>query len=325
VWDEGGVDAQKTTALPLELLRDLRGKPEPLLVDLRWVRSAGLNRFRNPRFRDEVRQLAAYAHETRLNDIEVRFWDRVITWPINLVAVFGTISFLAISVSYANRNKESLPNIVNGLQAASRSLISAAAVTKGLAAGIVHFGLRVVQLVATHHYVVLAVLVLLLGACCIQFGLHRPIHAAILLLTNTLTSIRVRPSPAAIGVEPDDTSVLIRIFYGTDRAITGNDTPEQYFANDRSGDGRVTLGVCDVSIPLSDEHGIGDLERPRSWKLEFAEDPNKHVILQHVSQIDDAEFFGTLAQRVASSAAREAFVFVHGYNVTFADAARRTA
>jgi esterase/lipase superfamily enzyme len=119
--------------------------------------------------------------------------------------------------------------------------------------------------------------------------------------------------------------LVVRIFYGTDRAITGDAAPERYFANDRSGDGRVTLGVCDVRIPSSDEHSIGELERPRFWKFEFVEDPSKHVILQRVLQMDDVEFFMSLAQRVASSAAREAFVFVHGYNLTFADAARRAA
>jgi esterase/lipase superfamily enzyme len=119
----------------------------------------------------------------------------------------------------------------------------------------------------------------------------------------------------------------VRIFYGTDRAATGNPDPNDYYANDRdtTRDNPLVFGFCDVSIPLSDRHRIGGLESPSVWKLEFSEAAAKHVILRRVLPCDGEEFFASLSDRVSRSERREAFVFVHGYNVSFRDAARRTA
>jgi esterase/lipase superfamily enzyme len=83
------------------------------------------------------------------------------------------------------------------------------------------------------------------------------------------------------------------------------------------------MGVCEVSIPK--DHQIGQLESPSILSLEVNEDPEKHVVLMSVKQEEPDTFYEQLRQRVAESQQREAFVFVHGYNVTFENAARRTA
>ncbi|AXK73641.1 alpha/beta fold hydrolase [Lysobacter sp. TY2-98] len=89
------------------------------------------------------------------------------------------------------------------------------------------------------------------------------------------------------------------------------------------GRGALTYGIADVSIPRG--HVAGELEAPSWLKLEFREDPARHVVLlSTVPQTRDAFLQGVRA-RVAASKGRSAFVFVHGYNVSFADAARRTA
>jgi esterase/lipase superfamily enzyme len=49
------------------------------------------------------------------------------------------------------------------------------------------------------------------------------------------------------------------------------------------------------------------------------------MILRSVSPCDADEFFASLRDRVDGSERKEAFIFVHGYNVSFRDAARRTA
>ncbi len=92
------------------------------------------------------------------------------------------------------------------------------------------------------------------------------------------------------------------------------------YANER---GEVQVGTCEVSIPKY--HEVGVVERPSIFRLEFNEDPRKHVVLLDVQQETPDDFYAALKAKVASSPRDEAFVFVHGYNVTFEDAARRTA
>jgi esterase/lipase superfamily enzyme len=70
---------------------------------------------------------------------------------------------------------------------------------------------------------------------------------------------------------------------------------------------------------------MGELESPSIWKLEFREDPAKHLVLLSVLVQPKDKYFTDLAARVRASAQASAFLFVHGYNVTFEDASRRTA
>ena len=92
------------------------------------------------------------------------------------------------------------------------------------------------------------------------------------------------------------------------------------YGNDR---GQFEVGTCQVSIPRT--HQIGQLEAPSILRLEIREDARKHVMLRSVTLRENSEFYEHLRQRVAESPDRDLFVFVHGFNVTFDDAARRTA
>jgi esterase/lipase superfamily enzyme len=87
--------------------------------------------------------------------------------------------------------------------------------------------------------------------------------------------------------------------------------------------GNLELGACEVSIPKS--HEVGELESPSVLRLEFREDPSRHVVLLGVQPEPAERFFTDLRECVGRSSQKSAFVFVHGYNVGFEDAARRTA
>jgi esterase/lipase superfamily enzyme len=87
--------------------------------------------------------------------------------------------------------------------------------------------------------------------------------------------------------------------------------------------GHVELGLCDVTIPVT--HVMGELEAPALVHLEIREDAARHVILQRTERLADERFYALLRQRVQASPRKELFVFVHGFNVSFEDAARRTA
>ncbi|MGD9126509.1 MAG: alpha/beta hydrolase, partial [Planctomycetia bacterium] len=91
-----------------------------------------------------------------------------------------------------------------------------------------------------------------------------------------------------------------------------------------SGDrGTLDMGICEVSIPKT--HQLAELESPSILRFEISEDPTKHVVLLGIDPLDQENFIAQLRNRVKESDDQEAFVFVHGYNVNFEDAARRTA
>src|SRR5207249_657847 len=122
---------------------------------------------------------------------------------------------------------------------------------------------------------------------------------------------------------PEENYQKVKLFFATDRAIGNAARNVQHFTSDRSSDGVITFGTAEVSIPR--DHRMGELERPSIWRLEFREDPEKHVVLLNITQSDRDGFFHSLSEQVQQSARKEALVFVHGYNVEFAEAARRTA
>jgi esterase/lipase superfamily enzyme len=134
------------------------------------------------------------------------------------------------------------------------------------------------------------------------------------------------PSPRFAGREAEQTVHnfnVVRIFYATDRKAIDNGDPKKGFSGERSPDGELSFGTCEVSIPR--DHRMGVLEKPSIWRLEFRENPEKHVVLIGLEGLDAATYFREVAQRVADSKNKEAFVFIHGYNVSFEDAAKRTA
>ncbi|NQT15611.1 MAG: alpha/beta hydrolase [Planctomycetes bacterium] len=96
--------------------------------------------------------------------------------------------------------------------------------------------------------------------------------------------------------------------------------PNRNYGNQR---GELEMGICEVSIPK--RHETGEIERPSVFRFEFTEDPSRHVVLLDVEEQPAEAFFASLRDRVDASQKREAFVFVHGFNFTFEEAAHRTA
>ena len=84
----------------------------------------------------------------------------------------------------------------------------------------------------------------------------------------------------------------------------------------------ISYGVAVVNIPP--HHTIGELEAPSLRKLEFANDVSKHVFITKTRVMNKNEFFNQV-NAASSQGGKSALAFVHGYNVTFEDAIRRTA
>src|SRR5450830_1784282 len=119
---------------------------------------------------------------------------------------------------------------------------------------------------------------------------------------------------------------VVRTYFATDRQRDLGKPPAQRFSGARNAPSAeqdtLSYGYCDISIPR--DHRMGQLESPSLWRLEFRDDPAKHVVLLSAEVQDHDNFFAALKIQIRASAGKSAFVFVHGYNVSFEDAARRT-
>jgi esterase/lipase superfamily enzyme len=121
------------------------------------------------------------------------------------------------------------------------------------------------------------------------------------------------------AAESEATYTQMRVFYGTDRNHWMEDGRARYGRDF----GPFDYGVTTVSIPR--EHKLAKLESPSWLKLEFREDPNKHVMVMGAERKSKDDFFNELKAMTAESRRESVLLFVHGFNVAFDDAARRTA
>lgn len=112
----------------------------------------------------------------------------------------------------------------------------------------------------------------------------------------------------------------VKVWFGTDRnRVSDAPRPALSFGSDRSAeDDPLSLGHVEVSIPST--HQEGDIERPSWWRLEFSEDPDKHMVVRSLQVLDQAEWV-----QDAAHAGAEGLLFVHGFNVTFEEAVLRAA
>lgn len=131
------------------------------------------------------------------------------------------------------------------------------------------------------------------------------------------------PTTAANTRQLPANYAVVRVFYATDRMPTGSALAGRFYGGSRAQNEDLQLGTLDVSIPR--DHRLGSVERPSVLKFQYREDPEKHVVLLSVTPKSEQEFYGELAAKVDSAPEKNAFVFVHGFDNTFEEAAWRTA
>lgn len=120
-------------------------------------------------------------------------------------------------------------------------------------------------------------------------------------------------------IEWNDKFQVVKVSFATDRKILGDSKTITYTAE--TGD--LTYGFCYVSIPKN--HVMGEIESPSFWKLEFTQNPEKHIVVINTEQTTRQGFFDDVIKNTHGAKKSNAFVFVHGFNVTFDEAAQRTA
>lgn len=113
----------------------------------------------------------------------------------------------------------------------------------------------------------------------------------------------------------------IKLFYGTNRNPTGNEGKKQIYGGQQ---GELECGICEVSIPKG--HIQGEMERPEDfWIIKFLENADMHVMVQSIRPMDEPSFMQLFGETIKSTPKKNALLFIHGYNNSFEDAARRTA
>jgi len=116
------------------------------------------------------------------------------------------------------------------------------------------------------------------------------------------------------------------VYYGTNRQRTGTSKPEDFYSGERESSAKIHYGSVAVSIPKS--HKKGRLESS-FMGLRSLRDQKRHLFIKTMNEVSRDLFFqmldGKLADPENDELAQDAIVFIHGFNVSFEEAARRTA
>jgi esterase/lipase superfamily enzyme len=133
----------------------------------------------------------------------------------------------------------------------------------------------------------------------------------------------IEPDPVTTrgASEPPPTWVEINSYYATNRKQTGSRDPEKAFGNERTSN--LTFGSAVVSIPT--ERKPGELNQPKLWRLELRPDRSKHFVLKSASQLALDKVKLEWENAFVGTGSKSVLLFVHGYNVSFRDAALRSA
>jgi esterase/lipase superfamily enzyme len=114
---------------------------------------------------------------------------------------------------------------------------------------------------------------------------------------------------------------IVPVFYGTDRDRTRAQEPAKLFG---TGRGPLSFGWAEVSLPK--QRDKGELPAPAWWKpWQRKEDASRFVLLLSVHPLEREPFVAELKSAVEKADVPEALVFIHGFNVTFEEAAERAA
>ena len=127
----------------------------------------------------------------------------------------------------------------------------------------------------------------------------------------------VKAATARAGSEPVGRRSEVPVLFGTDRLWDGNTFgPEP---NERT----LAFGVVRVNIP--EDHRMGKFERPPSWRLAFWRKAHKYVEVLEREKLTETAFSELACRSIAAARRRDVLIFIHGFNVTFDEAAMRAA
>jgi esterase/lipase superfamily enzyme len=130
------------------------------------------------------------------------------------------------------------------------------------------------------------------------------------------------PIPASPALTSADRAI-VRVLYATDRKPSGEAATYNFYTGVRLSNENLQFGMCDVSIPIL--HERGQFESPSIWRFERREKRGKHIVVLSIVPTDRSSFLNDLRQELNADPDGQLLVFVHGFNVSFNEAVRRTA
>jgi esterase/lipase superfamily enzyme len=119
----------------------------------------------------------------------------------------------------------------------------------------------------------------------------------------------------------DGSVVEVTTFYATNRRKSGATSLSDFYNADDTR--QIEYGTSTVSIPS--KHRMGELELPHLWKLERNPDPTKHFVVKSIIPLESNAALAALGDAIGKSREKSLLLFVHGFNVSFYEAALRTA
>jgi esterase/lipase superfamily enzyme len=141
------------------------------------------------------------------------------------------------------------------------------------------------------------------------------------------TGTRALPGPAGTArrYKQNQGFATVRVFYGTNRLPSGDAKPALFYGKGR---GDLQFGYVNVTIPQI--HKEAELETQPRWAeytlgIDEASMRRRYVLLDQVTPLAKDDFVRTLRQQVKDAPSKDLFIFVHGFNNTFEDTARRAA
>lgn len=114
---------------------------------------------------------------------------------------------------------------------------------------------------------------------------------------------------------------LYPVFFGTNRKLCDLANPQKGFSSQRSD--AVYHGRCDVWIPKT--HRFGETGTPwyKRWnQWRFKDD---HLVLRETSILTEKDLWSALQTEMKKSNEPHGLIYIHGYNVSFDNAAIRAA
>ncbi|NDV25824.1 alpha/beta hydrolase [Desulfovibrio sp. JC010] len=112
----------------------------------------------------------------------------------------------------------------------------------------------------------------------------------------------------------------IVLFYGTDRQPSGSTVPGKAYGNEG---GKLSWGACNVAVPFSKD--LKELKKSGFTMTTYGMRPVSDYTIKDVQPLPRRSFNTTLPKRLANSPDKSALVFVHGFDISFEEAALSTA
>jgi esterase/lipase superfamily enzyme len=127
-------------------------------------------------------------------------------------------------------------------------------------------------------------------------------------------------TPPPSTPSPGSGLAVVPVFYATDREHEPGTLLS--YGSGRRTNGNLYLGRFDVSIPR--DHKMGSVERPSIWTF-GREDQTKHLVIMNRMEHSYDAFYRDIQGIIGRAVQKDAFVFIHGFNVSFESAVFRTA